>query len=255
MDAGPDNVRSSADLGPISPELALVDPLLAARARRLLPDPVDSLRPRPPRPVVVAETPSIAPPVPHVPGAEQELEPEPAGPGKQRRWARTLALAVIVFVGGAISGTFLGGNDSTSPGVTFQVRGDSTTSNGPRLAESSTTTGARPALSPPDVSGTRHAGRAVHIIWAANVLGVEARPDGRGVTIVWNRPADSGHVVVLRARGAHRGMVVFRGRAARYRDASTRPCTAYRYTIVNYDRRGHHSTGVPTSIVTRGCAA
>jgi hypothetical protein len=74
------------------------------------------------------------------------------------------------------------------------------------------------------------------------------------VTIVWKRPADSGHVVVLRALGARRGVVVFRGRAARYRDASTRPCKAYRYTIVNFDRRGHRSTGVPTSIVTRGCA-
>jgi hypothetical protein len=250
MDAGSDDVRSSADLGPISPELALVDPVLGEHARRLLPDPQDSLRPRPRRPVVVAET-----PVPQAPEAEAEpvLEPEQAAPRKRRRWARALALAVIVFVGGAISGTFLGG--STSPEVTFQVQGESTTSTDAHPGKPTSSTGRRPALKPPSVSGTRHAGRAAPPAkWAANVLGVEARLDGLAVTIVWKRPADSGRVVVLRARGAHRGVVVFRGRAARYRDAPTRPCTVYRYTIVNYDRRGHPSTGVPTSIVTRGCA-
>jgi hypothetical protein len=47
--------------------------------------------------------------------------------------------------------------------------------------------------------------------------------------------------------------VVFRGGATSFRDISPRPCTAYRYTIVNYDRRGHRSTGVPTSVVTGGC--
>jgi hypothetical protein len=48
-------------------------------------------------------------------------------------------------------------------------------------------------------------------------------------------------------------VVVYRGRATSYRDMSPQPCTAYRYTIVNYDRSGHHSTGVPTSVVTEGC--
>jgi hypothetical protein len=74
------------------------------------------------------------------------------------------------------------------------------------------------------------------------------------VKLIWERPILSGHVVVLRARGDQgRGTVVFRGRAAGFRDLSPRPCTAYRYTIVNYDRHGHRSTGVPTSVVTAGC--
>jgi hypothetical protein len=62
-------------------------------------------------------------------------------------------------------------------------------------------------------------------------------------------------VVVLRTRGAgSNSVVVFRGRATRYRDASARSCSEYRYKIVNYDRRGHRSTGVLTSVVTPGCA-
>jgi hypothetical protein len=74
------------------------------------------------------------------------------------------------------------------------------------------------------------------------------------VKLVWQRPTGFGHVVVLRARGDRGpGTVVFRGRAGSFRDRSPRPCTAYRYTIVNYDRHGHRSTGVPTSVVTAGC--
>jgi hypothetical protein len=84
------------------------------------------------------------------------------------------------------------------------------------------------------------------------VLGVEAQVDDAGVTLSWQRPASSGQVVILRRRGAHGG-VVYEGKAATFSDADVRPCTAYRYTIVNYDRRGHPSTGVPTSVVTSGC--
>ena len=62
----------------------------------------------------------------------------------------------------------------------------------------------------------------------------------------------SARVIVLRTRGTQsNGVVVYRGRAVRFRDVSPRRCTAYRYTIVNYDRHGHRSTGVPTSVVTR----
>ena len=90
--------------------------------------------------------------------------------------------------------------------------------------------------------------------WAANVLGLTAGVDGRGVRLVWEPPADSDHVVVLRTLGARTGgVIVFRGRATSYRDVQARACTAYRYTIVNYDRSGHRSTGVPTAVVTQGC--
>jgi hypothetical protein len=107
----------------------------------------------------------------------------------------------------------------------------------------------RPRATPP-----RRREQVKRVIWAANVLGVEAQVDGRGVTLAWLPPVDSGHVVVVRTRqGRKHGVVVFRGGSKSFRDASPRPCTDYRYTIVNVDRRGHRSTGVPTSVVTGGC--
>ena len=78
--------------------------------------------------------------------------------------------------------------------------------------------------------------------------------DSTGVRLTWQPPEDSDHVVVFRARGGHeRGVAVFRGGATSYHDVSARPCSAYRYTIVNYDPKGHRSTGVPTTVVTQGC--
>ena len=86
------------------------------------------------------------------------------------------------------------------------------------------------------------------------MLGVAASVDRAGVVLAWRRPSDSARVVILRAREGRRvSVVVHSGLATRYRDASPHPCTRYRYTIVNYDRQGHRSTGVPTSVVTR-CA-
>jgi hypothetical protein len=91
-------------------------------------------------------------------------------------------------------------------------------------------------------------------VWAANVLGVTADVDHEGVKLAWKRPIRSDHVVVVRTRGSGtNSVVVFRGRATGYRDASAHPCSEYRYEIVNYDPRGHRSTGVLTSVVTQGC--
>lgn len=265
MDAGPDALRTSAfandpplgagpvgepDLGPISPELALVDPELARRARELLPEPREWARARPP--VVAAETPE-QPVVAETPA--QPLVP------RRRRWLRTVALAAVIFAAGAASGTFLGNDEVRSPGTTLEVRAIAPTARAVEPPRQAPVWDA--ALRPPKVS--RHSRpaarpapaprrRRAKVVWAANVLGVAAKVDGRGVALGWHRPARSGRVVVVRAREGRGGSaVVYRGRGSTFHDPSARPCTGYRYTIVNYDRRGRRSTGVPTSVVTGGC--
>jgi hypothetical protein len=266
MDAGPDALHhqpplgssaGDADLGPISPELALIDPELARRARELLPEPRERPRPsRPPRPL---------------PAPEPEAQPPER---RRRRWPQTIALAIVIFVAGAASGTLLGNHQTGSPATTLEVRAvgpaTSQTTAPPRAlrppkapqttttASAPQTTTTAPAPRPSRDSRTTTAAAAppqrrrhARADWATNVLGVEARVGRTGVALQWLRPADSGRVLVLRRREGRPGAtVVYRGRAARFRDSSVRACTAYRYTIVNVDRQGHRSTGVPTSVVT-----
>jgi hypothetical protein len=241
--------RGSADLGPISPELALVDPELARRARELLPEPREWSRPPPPIPAVVqlAEPATLA-----------EPEPEPDTP--TRRWPRAVLLAAAIFAAGAASGTFLRTEDARAPATVLELQAGAGATQ-PRPAPRPRAK--RPALRPPTVTAKRRSATAAptphqrrrhaRVTWASNVLGVEATISRRHVALVWQRPAGSARVVVLRTRRGRSSSVVYRGRATRYRDSGLRPCTGYRYTIVNYDRRGDRSTGVPTSVVTR-CA-
>jgi hypothetical protein len=275
VDAGPDAIRrfeherplgavqaNDADLGPISPELALIDPELARRARELLPEPRE--RARPPRP---APSPAA---VLELPAPEPAPEPEL----RRRRWPRALLLAAAIFAAGAASGTFIRTENAGTPATVLEVRAGAPTTQ-PRPTPQTTVT--RAVLRPPKVAAKkrttaakkrttaakkrttaakaappRQRRRHARIAWASNVLGVSAQVDRLGVELDWQRPAASSHVVVTRRR-ARRGpsVVVYRGWATSYRDASARPCTAYRYTIVNYDRKGHRSTGVPTSVATR----
>jgi len=232
-----------AELGPISPELALVDDELAKRARSLLPDPRD----RPPRPSLAAPTPTAS----VLAGPDADLPPVSAA-RSGRHWQRTVVLAGLIFTVGALSGGFLGRKQAASPQVTLEVQ--------PRPPITTTITQAglqrRTRLSSTRTrSSTQgHVRGAAPVTWAANVLGVTAGVAGRGVILAWQRPADSDHIVVRRALGTRgSGVVVFRGRATSFRDLTARSCTAYRYTIINHDRRAHRSTGVPTSVVTKGC--
>ena len=101
----------SADLGPISPELALVDEVLAERARMLLPDPIERARRR--RVVPVASSPLVS--------ERPESTRAPAGPQRRSRWRRTVVLAGLVFAAGAASGGFLGRKQASLP--RFEARG------------------------------------------------------------------------------------------------------------------------------------
>jgi hypothetical protein len=198
------------------------------------------------------------------------VPPQPV-PRFERPRPRTILLAGLVFALGAVAGGYIGERHQASPLATLEVRAAPPTSSivvakkrqhsperqsSARQAQSQALGLSEPSRRGRPTSAAPQTGRHIRrVTWAPNVLGVSVRVGLPGVTLVWQKPINSGHVVVLRALGVHkRGVVVYRGRAASYHDISPRPCTAYRYTIVNFDPRGHRSTGVPTSVVTSGCA-
>jgi hypothetical protein len=242
------------ELEPVSPELALVDTVLGERARMLLPEPRE--RPRP----VWTEEESARP----MPVDTSLPETAPSRVRKRNRWRRTVALALLLFIAGAASGGLLGRKNDRSPQTPLQAQAKLSTIHVPTGAERAggetgvdgTRSAARAQTNrprPSTATGTRFR-RAPAATWARNVLGVTVGIDRRGVKLAWQRPTTSSQVVVVRklvSRG--NSVIVFKGRATSFRDVSARPCTAYRYVIINYDRRGHPSTGVPTAVVTQGC--
>jgi hypothetical protein len=176
-----------------------------------------------------------------------------------------VALSALAFAAGAASGGFLERRDPPSRPVLLEGRLDIPKAtvneeNMQSLAQQTSThrrqatQGRRDSGSNESVGG-RERRRRAPVTSAANVLGVTAAVDARGVRLVWQSPPGSDHVVVFRtANNSKSGFIVFRGRATSVRDVPPRPCTPYRYTIVSYDRGGHRSTGVPTSVVTAGCS-
>ena len=179
MDAGPDAFQRAtavtepplgasparnAGLGPISPELALVDPELARRSRELLPEPHE--RPKVPQPRAAA--PAGAPPA--------------VAPELEIRTAKAMASD-----GCACSGDLRGwcslrdllGNNGTRSSVTpLEVAAVATTTQPPQAEPK------HGALRPPKVSRARPRARTAsapfqrrrhaRVAWASNVLGVSA---------------------------------------------------------------------------------
>jgi hypothetical protein len=251
MDAGPD--RGSGLLGPISPELVLVDPCLPSRRGGCFRTSSSGRgrRRNPPPPVLVVEPAPVAPAEPPPPAIES------AAPAPGRHWRRMLALAVLILVAGAMSGTLLGGRDSAPVGVFWRRRRsaeDPVPNASPQTTEPSKTAvrATRPSGTSTRRASTprvRRNARGWSSTSSDRGAGRQLRRDAlvaapRAVQPSRRRPA---------ARSAGLGAVVSRGRVASYRDSKVRPCTAYRYTIVNYDRRGRRSTGVPTTVLTGGC--
>ena len=250
----------SEELGPITPELVLVDPVLAELARTQLPEPREQTRPR--RRIAASSAGGTI-------GARPKAVSPQSPRSRPRRWQRITVLAALVFAAGAALGGLFKTMPGTSTHVTLEVEaGAAPTTTSSRAPKS---TRKEPSSDAPDASRRRlskdrrttpatapkrqrrRAGRP-RPIWSANVLGVTAAVDVHGVLLVWQRPLRFDQVVVFRTPGTReRSDIVYRGRATSYRDLSARPCTAYRYLIVNYDLAGHRSTGVPTSVVTEGC--
>ena len=246
------STSEEGDLGPISPELALVDSVLAERARALLPEPRELPRRRP------TASRAEGPRGPVV----QRPARAPASRSTTTRLTKMVVLSAIIFAAGAASAELLGRRDAASPRGLLEIRpgtpgetraGESS----PTFAQQTRTARAQTQSSRDGRPSVRSKGRrpGTPASWAANVLGVTAAVDTRGVRLAWQPPAGSRRVVVFRTLddGKHR-ITLFRGRATSIRDDSPRPCRTYRYMIVNYDRGGRRSTGVPTSVVTGGCA-
>ena len=234
-----------ADLSPISPELALVDPVLAERARTLLPEPWE--RPRLQQTQATAErsrTPVVQRPAP-APGRRLPIA----------RWKRTVALSALVFVAGAASGGFLGRREPPSRPVLleggFDTPNATVTEESTQSAAQQTSThtrqatqGRRDSRSNESIGGKDRRRRAP-VTWAANVLGVTAAVDARAVRLVWQSPPRSDHVVVFRtADNSKQGFIVFRGRATSVRDVPPRLCT---HTATRSSATTAPATGQPVS--------
>jgi hypothetical protein len=246
----------------ISPELVLVDPALADKARAELPGPGEFVTAR----LRAAQEQSGSAVSLEAPLAAPSHRVEPQRPSRRRTRAlrRVLVAAVFLLAG------FAFGRMTAAPPPGFIIEQVDNAGSSLRSLQRSTPDAAasprsektkrlkRPSRGPV-VAGARHgrgakAKRRNAFSAAApprrsrNVLGVIVSVSPRAVTIRWRAPTSSRRVIVLRRkRGAKNQRVVYRGTRPWLRDSALEPGT-YTYVIVNYDRGRRASSGVPTVV-------
>jgi hypothetical protein len=271
---------------PISPELVLIDPELAASARAILPDySLDYVRPAPrpvaraeeePAPVAVSEPQAARPE--WVEERDVQLDPwERKAPSWRTRAtvglmvAAVCALAVLVVLNWRSSAdepsaaVADGASEASGTGPKVPRVPETTTAGGTTVPDEpppessertqpTATTPERPPPPPPPPPPPRLPGPPPVLPGRppSNVLGVVVTAGSHTVTLRWQRPAGAVDVIIVRRPGRHGAeSTVYEGKRNTYVDRNVRDRVAYRYLIISRDGSGRLSSGVPT-VVTPG---
>jgi hypothetical protein len=217
---------------PISPELVLVSPALAERARAELP-PVVLYEPARLRKVVSEARP-------------QRHSPAPVRSARARLW-RYAAAAAAVLIAGVAAGSYATTN--RRPAGTSEPRSALAIPRHPdagsRTALSRIQLGAPRRVTTPSVAG-RSLIPATHLP-VPTVLGVMTTAGDGFVRLQWQRPRGVARVAVFRIDGRRR-LRRYEGRRNSFLDRSVRNGSTYRYVLLSYDRAGRSSSGVITVI-------
>ena len=289
MEASPSDVapKSPAEgvaAAPISPELVLVDPELAAAARASLSVEAPEVRGGPshrPDRVPLAAVAELGP------SRDADEDRWEYGPSRRRRWVR----GAVVFVGGCAlvaAAAFYGNglvaiepaidavveppasksaepaNEPVPPVISPRPRRRSAAAKREQGKHAGQTRPLKPpapapkraAPSPPRRRPNNPAPRSTgsSARRPSNVLGVVVSVRGRAVVLEWQRPKAARGVMIRRrpGRGSSES-TVYEGNGTSYADRTVRKGVTYHYLIITKGRQGNLSTGV-AAVVKPGVA-